>query len=69
MTFTYGRIIEKVIKGCTISEVPGIEELVKDMEEQVRFVDRWDNLDGSHRKAPLKKERDIAKIGEYTWRL
>ena len=58
----YGRIIEKVIKGCTISEVSGIEELVKDMEEQVRFVDRWDNLDGSHRKTPLKKERDIAKI-------
>ncbi len=25
----YGRIIEKVIQGCTISEVPGIEELVK----------------------------------------
>lgn len=24
----YGRIIEKVIQGCTISEVPGIEELV-----------------------------------------
>ena len=35
---------------------------MKDMEEQVRFVDRWDNLDGSHRKTPLKKERDIAKI-------
>ena len=32
------------------------------MEEQVRFVDRWDNLDGSRRKTPLKKERDIAKI-------
>lgn len=44
----YGRIMEKVIQGCTISEVPGIEELVKDMEEQVRFVDRWDNLDGSY---------------------
>lgn len=58
----YGRIIEKVIQGCTINEVPGIEEVVKDMEEQVRFVDRWDNLDGSHRKTPLKKERDIAKI-------
>lgn len=58
----YGRIIEKVIQGCTISEVPGIETLVKDMEEQVHFVDRWDNLDGSHRKTPLKKERDIAKI-------
>lgn len=44
----YGRIIEKVIQGCTISEVPGIEKLLKDMEEQVRFVDRWDNLDGSY---------------------
>ena len=29
----YGRIIEKVTQGCTISEVPGIEELVKDMKE------------------------------------
>lgn len=58
----YGRIIEKVTQGCTINEVPGIEELVKDMEEQVRFVDRWDNLDGTHRKTLLKKERDIAKI-------
>ena len=58
----YGRIIEKVIQGCTINEVPGIEKVVKDMEEQVRFVDRWDNLDGSRRKIPLKKERDIAKI-------
>ena len=35
---------------------------MKDMEEQVRFVDRWDNLDGTHRKTLLKKERDIAKI-------
>lgn len=25
----YGRIIEKVIQGCTINEVPGIEKLVK----------------------------------------
>ena len=58
----YGRIIEKVIQGCTINEVPGIEKVVKDMEEQVRFVDRWDNLDGSRRKIPLKKESDIAKI-------
>ena len=22
--------------------------MLKDMEEQVRFVDRWDNLDGSY---------------------
>ena len=35
----YGRIIEKVIQGCTINDVPGLEKVVKDMAEQVRFVD------------------------------
>lgn len=56
----YGRIIEKVIKGCTINEVPGIEKLVKDIEEQVHFVDRWDNLDGSY--VILSTEQGRAKL-------
>ena len=37
----YGRIIEKVIQGCTISEVPGIEELVKDMEEALELTNAY----------------------------
>lgn len=50
----YGRIIEKVIQGCTISEVPGIEELVKqedsrkngmamlmDTDQFLNLVVRW----------------------------
>lgn len=50
----YGRIIEKVIKGCMISEVPGIEELVKledsrkngmamlmDTDQFLNLVVRW----------------------------
>ena len=50
----YGRIIEKVKQGCTISEVPGIEELVKledsrkngmamlmDTDQFLNLVVRW----------------------------
>ena len=50
----YGRIIEKVIQGYTISEVPGIEELVKledsrkngmamlmDTDQFLNLVVRW----------------------------
>ena len=50
----YGGIIEKVIQGCTISEVPGIEELVKledsrnngmamlmDTDQFLNLVVRW----------------------------
>lgn len=50
----YGRIIEKVIQGCTIIEVPGIEELVKledsrkngmamlmDTDQFLNLVVRW----------------------------
>ena len=50
----YGRIIEKVIQGCTINEVPGIEKLVKledsrkngmamlmDTDQFLNLVARW----------------------------
>ena len=58
----YAEIIKKIVQGYAINEIPGMEELVRKMEEEVRFVDKWHNLDGSYRKTPLKKERDIAEI-------
>lgn len=58
----YSKIIETVIQGRSISENTELEDVIQEMEENVRFVDRFQNLDGSSRNTPLKKERDITKI-------
>ena len=58
----YSKIIETVIQGRSISETTELEDVIQEMEENVRFVDRFQNMDGSSRNTPLKKERDITKI-------
>lgn len=56
------KIIENLIQGNTLSESVGIDEVLQEMERDVRYIDRWNNLDGTSRTTPLKKERDIARI-------
>lgn len=58
----YNKIMEKVTQGYAISEILEMDNLIQEMKEQVRLLDRCENLDGSHRKIPLKKERNIAEI-------
>ena len=58
----YRKIIENLLQGRTLSESLGIDELLREMENDVRYIDRWNNLDGSSRRTPLKKEREIARI-------
>lgn len=58
----YRKIIENLLQGRTLSESMGIDEVLREMENDVRYIDRWNNLDGTSRITPLKKERNIARI-------
>lgn len=61
----YRKIIKGVIvDGMEINEIPDIENALADMDESIRFMDSWQNLNGSFRNTPLKKPRDITCI-EY----
>lgn len=58
----YNKIMLGILDGKSIREIEGIDEVIAKMTEQVQFVDRWYNLNGTQRKTPLKKPRDISDL-------
>lgn len=60
----YRYIMLEAAKGKALSEIDDIDRVRAEMKEAVLFIDRWTNMNGSERKEPLKKDRDIAQI-EY----
>lgn len=58
----YKKIIQGVLQGIPISKIEGIADAISQMTENVRSIDRWTNINGSHRKTPLKQEREIVGL-------
>ena len=61
----YRKIVKGVIvDGMEINDIPDIDDAIAQMEDNVRSMDSWQNLNGSFRKTQLKKPREITHI-EY----
>lgn len=61
----YQRIMLGIWSGKAICEIEGIDLVISAMEENILFIDRFYNVDGSRRSAPLKKSRAIASMEFY----
>ena len=57
-------IIQGVLQDIAIKDIEEISDVISRMREQVEFVDRWTNVNGTSRSTPLKKMRKIKDI-EY----
>lgn len=58
----YKKIISGVLQGTAIEQIEDISEVINKMTENVQFVDRFMNKNGTSRKTPLKKKRAISKL-------
>ena len=58
----YRLIIAGAAQGRSLEETEGIDDVLSRMKENVEFIDKWTNLNGSLRKAPMKKQREIEKM-------
>ena len=58
----YRLIVAGAAQGRSLEETDGIEDVLSRMRENVEFIDKWTNLNGSLRKAPLKNPREIEKM-------
>ncbi len=58
----YKKIVLGVLRGERINEIDGISESINKMTEIVRDMDNWINMNGTNRKKPLKKARDILEL-------
>lgn len=52
----YKKIITGVLQERPIDQIEGISDVIDKMTENVEFVDRFMNKNGSLRKTPLKKK-------------
>ncbi len=58
----YRLIVAGAAQGRSLEETEGIGDVLSRMRENVEFIDKWTNLNGSLRKSPLKKPSEIEKI-------
>ena len=58
----YKQIIQAILNDKPLAEMEGVPELLGKMRENVEWMDRYFNTDGSRRSKPLKKPRKISKI-------
>ena len=58
----YVRIMVGVSRGIPIKEIEGISDALEKMAEATINFDRYVNLDGTYRKTPLKKPRQIKNL-------
>ena len=61
----YNKIVLEMISGKSFSDIQGIDDIKAKMIEDIEFVDRFTNLDGTNRKAALKKCRPYTDIEVY----
>ena len=55
----YRKILIGVNAGMELKDIPGIDDALQKMRDRVLQIDRWKNKDGTDRKMPLKKPRNV----------
>ena len=55
-------IIQGILQDIAIKDIEEISDVISRMREQVEFVDRWTNVNGTSHSTPLKKMRKIKDI-------
>ena len=60
----YRKILIGVNAGMELKDITGIDDALQKMRDCVLQIDRWKNKDGTDRKMPLKKPRNVYMI-EY----
>lgn len=58
----YRAVVAGAAEGKPLEETEGIVDVLSRMKENAAYIDKWTNLNGSYRKAPLKTPRAIEKM-------
>ena len=58
----YRAVVAGAAEGKSLEETEGIVDVLSRMKENAAYIDKWTNLNGSYRKAPLKTPRAIEKM-------
>jgi len=59
-------IVNGIVAGHAFAEIPGIDVVIKKLDEQVEYIERSLSINGIYRDEPLKKPRVITGI-EYSF--